>query len=267
MREPAFSFFKGHPGILPGSAPVPSGLVPMPAFPRTADGRPALPRTQGGSLGQHIAQGTFSHRIFQGLEIADVTAACRARSRAAVASQTGAPPYSHGRLPGKADAAGEREDEQAPGVGGGQAPACRRHTSETPPVLQVPGHAHPHPALPAVTVYQTVHSGAGALPCPANGLYFFHVFPAGNMLPVFLPAPARTGLLPRIPSHQGPSFPAVLFSSPVDTKRAPHAQRPFSSNSTFGKAQTVPATFPARPPRSRSAGHPRSCGPGRRWRW
>lgn len=89
----------------------------MPAFPRTADGRPALPRTQGGSLGQHIAQGTFSHRIFQGLKIANVTAACRARSRAAAASQTGAPPYSHGRLPGKADAAGEREDEQAPGGG------------------------------------------------------------------------------------------------------------------------------------------------------
>ena len=64
----------------------------------------------------------------------------------------------------------------------------------------------PYTALPAVTVYQTVHSGPGALPCPAKGLYFFHVFMTGSMLPGFLSAPARAGLLPRIPSHQGPPF-------------------------------------------------------------
>ena len=52
----------------------------------------------------------------------------------------------------------------------------------------------PYTALPTVTVYQTVHSGPGALPCPAKGLYFFHVFMTGSMLSGFLSAPARAGM-------------------------------------------------------------------------
>ena len=71
-------------------------------------------------------------------------------------------------------------------------------------------------------MYQTVQSGPGALPCADDILYLRHDFLTGSLLPRFLPAPARTGLLPRIPSLQGPPFAAVLFHPP-DTKRALHA--------------------------------------------
>ena len=214
LREPAFSFFKGHPGILPGSAPVPSGLVPMPASPRTADSRPARPPNARGIPWPARRAKNIFPQDFPGAEDRQ----CHRRLPRPQQGRGGIPAWcsciARTTCPGKADTAGEREDEQAPGDERQPGPCLPQTHQRNAPVLQVTGHAHPHPALPAVTVYQTVQSGAGALPCPASGLYFFHVFLAGNMLPVFLPAPARTGLLPRIPSHQGPSFPAVLFFIP-----------------------------------------------------
>lgn len=85
----------------------------------------------------------------------------------------------------------------------------------------------PYTALPAVTVYQTVHSGPGALPCPAKGLYFFHVFMTGSMLSGFLSAPARAGLLPRIPSHQGPPFSDGPFFIPYGHEKGAACAAPF----------------------------------------
>ena len=68
------------------------------------------------------------------------------------------------------------------------------------------------------------------------------------------------------PPHPVPSRTALFrrsFFHPLWTRKGRcTCSALFSSNSTSGKAQTVPATFPARPPRSRSAGRPRSCGAG-----
>lgn len=97
-------------------------------------------------------------------------------------------------------------------------------------------------------MYQTVQSGPGALPCADDILYLRHDFLTGSLLPRFLPAPARTGLLPRIPSLQGPPFAAVLFHPP-DTKRALHAQRPFFLKQHLVEGTDCPGYFscPASP--------------------
>lgn len=65
----------------------------------------------------------------------------------------------------------------------------------------------------------------------------------GSMLPGFLSAPARAGLLPRIPSHQGPPFSDGPFSSLMDTKRALHVQRPFFLKQHLWEGTDCPGYF------------------------
>lgn len=115
LREPAFSFFKGHPGILPGSAPVPSGLVPMPASPRTADSRPARPPNARGIPWPARRAKNIFPQDFPGAEDRQ----CHRRLPRPQQGRGGIPAWcsciARTACPGKADAAGEREDEQAPG--------------------------------------------------------------------------------------------------------------------------------------------------------
>lgn len=143
---------------------------------------------------------------------------------------------------------------------------CRRHATMGRPALSDSGHGTPSRLACRDCVSNCTLRGRG-IALPGQQAILLPCF--DRQYAAVLPfCPREDGTAPPHPVPSRTAFSRrSFFSSLMDTKRALHGSALFSSNSTSGKAQTVPATFPARPPRSRSARHPRSCGPDRHWRW